>query len=125
MFGQQTSSKKFQRKFKKLKTEKIDKFLISNNFEKTKDIPVSTIWGFEVEVTRYHKENLNETFTLVICKEFPESYEFVGIYLTDSLESLTGFDKNNLILISSTFNYEYTSYKDNEEYNSFLVVREN
>ncbi len=116
IFSQSTQSRKFQRKFKKLNTEQLDKFLLSNNFEKTNNITHTKIWGITVEVSTYYNEIENENFSLIICKDFPESFHFVGGYLNDSLV--------NFNYINTDVKFEYTNYTNIKEYSSFLVKQE-
>ena len=68
IFSQSTQSRKFQRKFKKLNTEQLDKFLLSNNFEKTNNTTHTKIWDITVEVSTYYNEIENENFSLIILK---------------------------------------------------------
>ena len=106
ILSQQTTSKKFQRKFNKLNTEKLDIFLVKNNFEKKPTASTKEIWDIKVDVSLYYNKEYNETFTLITCVDYKYSFIFVGTYLNDSLQG------KNVQDIRSTFNYEYTYYKD-------------
>jgi len=64
----------------------------------------------------YYNKEYDETFTLIICNDFKYCFMFVGVYLNDSLQN------QNIQDIRSTFNYEYTYYKDEDDnYISFLI----
>tara|TARA_R100000664_G_C2689522_1_gene94178 strand:+ start:113 stop:460 length:348 start_codon:yes stop_codon:yes gene_type:complete len=109
MFSQETLNNNYQKVFKKSNHDKLNSFLIEKNFVCFDSIE-TTIEDINVKIYTY--SNKNEVLKLFYCTGFKNTYEIASGLFNDT-------SKLTKTIIYS-INHEYTNYKINNKYYSFL-----
>lgn len=117
IYGQNTSSNKFQKQFKKLENfEKINDFITSQDYIEVKEnIEITHIYDIKVDIKSYYNAEKKEKLYIVLCKEYENDYFFVGGMINEVL------DKDKQVALDFSYTHEYYSYLNKGNYISYLI----
>lgn len=109
--SQETLNKAYQRNFEKLNKTKLNEYLIEKGFLFFDSFDDS-IKDIDLNVYIYYNSNTKETLKLFYCTSFKNCYNFASGLFNDT----SYLDKQVVYSVE----HEYTSYKENNKYYSFL-----
>jgi len=109
--SQETLNKAYQRNFEKLNKTKLNEYLIEKGFLFFDSFDDS-IKDIDLNVYIYYNSSTKETLKLFYCTSFKNCYDFASGLFNDT----SYLDKQVVYSVE----HEYTSYKENNKYYSFL-----
>jgi len=109
--SQETLNKAYQRNFEKLNKTKLNEYLIEKGFLFFDSFDDS-IKDIDLNVYIYYNSSTKETLKVFYCTSFRNCYEFASGLFNDT----SYLDKQVVYSVE----HEYTSYKEDDKYYSFL-----